>query len=795
MKRLLIFILLVCPMMMVAGEATCTTVVGQILDEATGQPLANINLSIVGSQYGTTTNEEGIYCLRVPLQRKATMLVSAIGYKSQRYALEPGQSVAIDILLKEKTTDLADVFVLPGSNPAIPIMNRVRAARRENAVYFDQLAEGTPYAETQVYVSDLRATHLRRQLWRSLSDGMIRMEDSTYLLPLYHRTIVNDQPQVEAEVLPSALYEELLDYLDDEPNFYQNSISILQTNFLSPLSQDGNAYYKYYLVDSFQTETGKKRYVLDYKSKNPFYPTFNGSMTIDSASCRLVSIVAEVPNKVSVNYLKHLSIEQHDSVSSISLLLDVAIKGDTTHTFPTVLITHQSGLKPISQMPEMAIVPEMALVDSALQEVKQSPIIKVASFFAYAIQTGYIPTGSYVEIGPVNELIRTTPQEGLRLGVPLRTSEKLMKHFALQGYVAYGFRDHAFKGSIQLNIDLPTLRRHQLFISYTDDYNYSELSYFSTYYRENAIWFKQMGMTTALTRGIYARRYLTFNRMVRQRQFMLSSTNDWTDHMEQDFFMVIGREGYDEPTEDYNSQRWFRHTTMGTTFRIGFDEKKVDMYFRRVHVYGRRPVIYIGAEMGSYQTEFMNHYGLYGRLNLMVRQEVHLGVMGRLNYLFEAGMILGKVPYPLLSIFDGNQSYAYDLYRFTLMHNYQYAADKYMLIHAEWNGKGCLFNLIPGIRYLRLRELVTFKFAWGTLSQKHQEVLPFPNAYHYIQSEENELIEVPTLQDLNTPYVEMGVGIGNILRIMDIHSIWKLTHRNDIASPNWAIRFRFNLEN
>lgn len=61
------------------------------------------------------------------------------------------------------------------------------------------------------------------------------------------------------------------------------------------------------------------------------------------------------------------------------------------------------------------------------------------------------------------------------------------------------------------------------------------------------------------------------------------------------------------------------------------------------------------------------------------------------------------------------------------------------------------------------------------------------------------LFEIPTplLQPegrySSTPYIEMGCGIGNILRVLDLHSVWRLTNREDSTTPRWALRFRFHL--
>ncbi len=157
----------------------------------------------------------------------------------------------------------------------------------------------------------------------------------------------------------------------------------------------------------------------------------------------------------------------------------------------------------------------------------------------------------------------------------------------------------------------------------------------------------------------------------------------------------------------------------------------------------------------------------------MLTQHANLGMGGTLNYAFQAGAIFGRVPATLLWQADGNQGYAYDPYRFTFLHGYQLMADKYLALHAEWNGQGILFNLIPGIRWLHLRELVEAKIAYGYLSQRNAI-----NGEAYTREALND----------NPLYAEVGVGIGNILRVCDLYSIWSLS-----PSVQWAMRFRIHL--
>ncbi len=770
---------------MVNMAAQNTTIVGEIYDSQSGEPLPNVSVYIPGTQVGTTTTSEGVFLLRCDLVRSARVTVSCIGYRTTHFKIEPGQSAGIDIPLQEKNTQLEDVFVLPGENMALPLLERVRKNKGDVDGASGHSDKENGVTETNVYLSDIEAKHLKRHLWKSLQAGMIAQSDSTYLLPLYRQKTVNGVKESQAVMMAETNYEILLSGMDETVDFYKNIIPIYNTSFLSPLAGDGNTFYRYYLVDSVATSQGKT-YQVDFKTRNPYYKTFDGRMWIDSTSATLVAIEASVPRQVSANYLHQMRIEQHfDSLShgvcseQRSMLLDFAIKSDSSHFFPTVLIEHRKEMRHETQETRKEIQETRNENEDSLMmaKVEDSPIMRTARFFAYVIQNAYIPTGTKVEIGNVSEIIHVNNQEQVRLGLPLRTSPTLWKNVCLEAYAAYGIGDHAWKGMGMVHWNMPTLRRNMLRLRYADEYVYSEVSDFDRLMRENAVWSPQMGITTAMIKGLYKGRY-TYNSAVRNREIRLDWESDWTDHLETQTRVSIGRMGYGEPSRNYNAQPSFRYGKLSAVFRLSWNEKKVDLYCRRVHIYNHLPVLYLGGEIGSVHMDGEEGEHVYGKLNVMLRHHQPLGAGGQLDYMIEAGIILGAVPFPMLNIFDGNQSYAYDPYRFTLMHNYQYAADRYVLMHVDWNGGGCLFNLIPGIRVLRLRELVSFKMAYGGLSSKHNELLLFPDG---------------RLNNLTTPYVEIGVGIGNILRIADLMSVWRLTHRDDPGAPNWSMRFRFHI--
>lgn len=788
-----IYILLICFLSAFNAYAQLaeTIIVGEIYDAYTGEPIPNVNITIQGTAYGTITNAEGLFMVRKAIDKTRTMVVSAVGYQTQRFRIEPGQQAGVDIALQEKVGNLEDIFVYPGANPALPIIENVRNHRQQNR---REVSEHNVNRNTAVFVSDIQSKHLQKNIWKSLKNGMITKEDSSFLIPLYWQEQKADSIQEKAALLTTTDYQILLSQIPTAFDFYDNNLPFISTSILSPLSAAGNTYYQYFLVDSINTGT-EKHYVIRFHTKNPFYATLNGEMTIDSATYALRSIHANIPPQTSINFLRQLTIKQEFTTDNylqsedISVLMDFAIKQDTSRIFPTLLIARNTRFSHVEH-PAMAKDFDYSMhqdlqITEAMDSISNTALFKTAKFLAHIIQTGCIPTNKYVEVGKIHHVLRLNNYEGLRVGIPLQTTANLWKDVSLEAFIAYGTKDRAWKGMGQMSVQFPTERRHIMRMRYSDEYIFSDVNDFHLYLRENNILSQQINIVTRLMQGVPFNADYYFNPMVRRQEARIHFEDDWNNFLETQTYVKIGKMGYGQPTINYYTQPSFFYATLGASARISFDERKVDYYFHRRHIYNHLPVLYFSAEMGSYQTPEMNSYRMYGNLQMMLRQKLDLGLGGKLDYLVQAGIIFGKVPFPLLHIFSGNQTYTFDTQRFTLMNTYQYAADHYLALQAQWNGNGILFNLIPGIQYLQLRELLELKIAWGGMRNNHQSVLEFPTIH---PEEQYSLLSAPKI-----PYIEAGIGIGNILRIGEIYSIWRLTHLKDPASPFWSIRFRLSL--
>ena len=746
-----------------------TIIVGEVVNETTGEAIPNVNIHFRGTKIGTTSDENGSYALRVDMTAKAQLVFSAVGYYTQRFDIDPGTMAGLQVAMREKTAMLTEVVVAPNENPALEILRRVRAQRPENDRTLHPDRGTTVQREQTLYISHIQKKHLRRALWRSLQAGMMAQEDSTYIMPLYRETQsfrldgkemtpANDQ-RTQALVLTSTDYSSLLGG-EGNLNFYAPSVSLMGHAFLSPLASGGNLYYRYYL------EEDSSCYRISFRTRNPFYATFNGEMIIDTATFALRDFKAYVPAEVAVNYVNTLHVSQSllpdGTIASehISVLLDFAIKTEQAGTvFPTLLLTtsltnpavntgERSWSEPANDPTagRSYYMQDGLSSDSAFAALDSLPLVRTARFFATVATTGYIPTGTPVDIGHIEEILQVNSHEGVHFGLPFRTNERFSKVVSLEASVGYGIRDRSAKGMGRISVNLPTLRKNTLQIEYNDHYIWSEVDDFSRLLRENSMGWGNFDFTAYAFEALH-RDSLYVNTALRQRQLQLYWFADWTPHLETRAYVRAGW----MPTYAYQS--------LSLIARLSWGERKYDGFFSRRYAYsGKYPVLFLGFETGHWNE------GLYAHLRLMLSQHANLGMGGTLDYALQGGAIFGKVPAPLLWQANANQGFAYDPYRFTFLRGGQLLADKYVALQAEWNGQGILFNLIPGIRWLHLRELFEAKIAYGYLS--HQ----------------------PSAVSNQTLYAELGVGIGNILRVCDLYSVWSLS-----PEFHWGMRFRIHL--
>jgi hypothetical protein len=165
--------------------------------------------------------------------------------------------------------------------------------------------------------------------------------------------------------------------------------------------------------------------------------------------------------------------------------------------------------------------------------------------------------------------------------------------------------------------------------------------------------------------------------------------------------------------------------------------------------------------------------------------------LGYLDVSLEGGHIFGQVPFPLLDIHRANQSYAYQLNAYNLMNFMEFVSDNYAAVNTDLYLNGFIFNKIPLLKKLKLREVGSFKILYGGIRDennpaKNQDVYNFPKAGP---------LSVPTTYSLSrAPYMEASVGIANIFKFLRVDVIKRFAYLDHPDISTWGIRTRVKFD-
>ena len=163
---------------------------------------------------------------------------------------------------------------------------------------------------------------------------------------------------------------------------------------------------------------------------------------------------------------------------------------------------------------------------------------------------------------------------------------------------------------------------------------------------------------------------------------------------------------------------------------------------------------------------------------LRVSQRVPTGVLGNLRYAAEAGRIWGTLPYPLLIVHPGNETFYYDDGAYNTMNFFEFISDRFASVWLEQHFDGFFFNRIPLLRKLKWREVIGANALLGDLDGKHSD----------------ELILLDLMRKLGPePFMEANAGVENILKVLRVDGVWRLTYRDSPRATNFALRLKLTI--
>ena len=104
------------------------SVTGKVLDASSKRQLSYASIQLISTNISNVTNSEGNFVLKVPsVLRADTLLISYLGYKTQKIVIKPGVNQRVNISLFPSEIDLSPITIRPldASELMLMAINRI----------------------------------------------------------------------------------------------------------------------------------------------------------------------------------------------------------------------------------------------------------------------------------------------------------------------------------------------------------------------------------------------------------------------------------------------------------------------------------------------------------------------------------------------------------------------------------------------------------------------------------------------------------------------------------------------
>lgn len=785
---------------------------GKVTDAKTGEGLPFVNVFLPGSNTGTTTDFEGFYRIESRVFYDS-IKVTYIGYDSKVKALEKVGSQTIDFQLAESLVQLDEVVIHPGENPAFPIMRKVI----ENKDQYDKrnlvAYQYESYNKIEVDINNISEKFKEKKIFKkviNLFDSLESMagEDGEPILPLFLSESVSDfyyrqSPEKKREIIKktrfkgvgledASLVSQVIGSTFQEYNFYQNYLTILNKQFISPISDSWQTFYYYLLTDS-SFVNGEFCYKLEVDPKVKTDLAFYGSIWISKESYALKQVDLSITKNANLNYIEDITIQQELKETAAGpylpsknrILIRIANIDDQWAGFMAKFYTSNKDVK-VNDPRDVKFYDEYLTLSESFDEDDESywegirhdslsnaekyvysmidsindlPLVKTYVEIIDIAVNGYKDFGP-LEIGPYIYSYAFNNIENSRFRLGFKTNYLFSNHWTIRGYGAYGTGDGVFKYSGSLEYLLS--RKHWTTFKISRTYDLFQVSVDPEKLENNNLFFSSTYWGT-LRRPFYSE----INE--------LSARSDL-------FPGIIGSIGLRtetfEPHEDYafgyinefgDTASTFRTTEVRARLRVTRNEKFILNDNDRISLgTSGWPIFTLSYTRGI--RDFLDGDFNYDKLEFRVQKKVKMGFWGFSRYDLEMGKIYANVPYPLLNAHLGNaESIFYTSAAFNLMKRFEYVSDQYASLRWDHFFEGNILNRVPLLSKLKWRLLAHANVLFGSLNESNINIITE-------RDENDRFVSPPVGLNQREPYVEVGYGIENIFKVIRVDAFHRVTY-------------------
>ncbi|MBS1651321.1 MAG: carboxypeptidase-like regulatory domain-containing protein [Bacteroidetes bacterium] len=797
------------------------TIKGKVFIAENKEAMPFVNVIIKGTTIGAQTDFDGNFIINTT-KIGDSIVATYVGYKRLAKIIKKG--VALQeinfAMTNEGGISLEEVTVKAGENPAHRIIrNTVKHKIKNNKTYL-QAYEYETYNKLEFDLNRIPKQMRDKKIFKPIKfvfenvDSINSGEKPSLpffmvenLSHFYYRA----NPERRKEVVFATRYtgmenssvSQVLGDMYQNINIYDNNILILGKQLPSPLSENAFFYYKFFLEDS-TFEGNKYVYHIRFKPKRTQEMSFTGNIWIADTTWGVKRLEMGLPKDANINFINTANVVQEYSyidstwfMTKDRLVIDfsptknsIGFYGRKTTSYKKLIFNHPKENK-FYEFADKIEVEDSVFKKSdefwkenrhdslsnrelkifkMVDTIRSLPIYKSWVDVFYLVITGYKKFNNF-EIGPYSSMISYNRIEGPRFRFGGRTSQTFSKWYQLSGYVAYGLQDEKWKYYLGFQTFLSKSPRRQIVgLNYKSD---NEILGQST----NG--FSQDNVLASLFR------YNPLTNMTRVEHTEAFYDYEWFPGLRTKV-SLIGRQFTPLGTNKYleynakgeiDSKPNVVNTEARFYVRFAWKEKYVGQSFKRLSIGSRYPVIQI-----NYAKSLLNAFkGEWRYRKLVANISYRLRITPILGYtdcILEGGKIWGQVPYVLMELHGGNETYLYDPLAFNMMRYYEFASDQFVSLALFHHFDGLFLNKIPLLRRLKWREVANCKMAWGSVNNTNKNVLIFPS----------------TLSSLNNgPYVECSAGIENIFKVFRIDFYYRATYQFANPANNIGLRLGINL--
>lgn len=625
-------------------------------------------------------------------------------------------------------------------------------------------------------------------------------------------------------------------------DIYDNNIHVLQSEFVSPLSSSsGISFYRYFIADTLDVD-GIRCIEVTFTPNNSQDFGFNGSLYIMADSTyRVHKATLNLPHNNAVNFVSDMYVSQEfetlptgeQVIVNDNMIVQISVIGSFTK-FHIKRDTYYSNYS-LEEIPEKefkflgkerlladammkdnkywnSVRPEPltekeSTMDDFLKKMESTKGFKFVLFVAKAFIENFVETStdrekpSKVDIGPINTIFSQNFVDGFRLRMSAQTTANLNPHLFAKGYVAYGFKDHKWKGMGELTYSFNKkayLPREFPVNNLTVTYQYDDASpsdIFMPTDKDNVFtsfrWTKVNHMNyVQKLRVLYEREWENGLRLTAQ---VKKESNEATAAL---FYQPLDGTGTPSPDKKLHINKFEMADVMiGLRFQPG--ATYINTKQRRIATNNDSPIFELNHTIGL-KNVLGNDY-TYNYTEAKVYKRLYLSSWGKIDTYVKGGIQWNKVPFPLLIMPAANLSYIKERETFSLIDNMEFMNDRFVSIMSGWDMNGKILNRIPLIRKLKWREYIGFNMLWGTLTDKNNPFLAknagdsrlfyFPGEFR----KDGTFKYQSRVMDKNKPYFEVVAGIHNIFKILHVEYVRRLNYLDNPDIDKWGIRIMLRM--